>query len=66
MGQVEGLQAGPQVTEREGRDVADFVVLEGEFTERTGQVHWDRGELVVGQVQGFQRPGETNHMEEES
>ena len=29
------------MTEREGRNVTDVVVLEGEFTERTRQIHWD-------------------------
>lgn len=53
---MEGLQAGPQVTEGEGGDVTDSVVLEGQFTEKARQIHRDSGELVVGQVQGFQGP----------
>lgn len=62
MGETEGLQPGPQVTEREGRDAADVVVLEGQIAERAWQIHGDRGEVVVGEVQGFQRPKEqSNH-----
>lgn len=44
--------------ESEGRDVSNVVVLKGQFTERTRQIHWDRGEVVVGQVQDFQGPEE--------
>lgn len=44
------------MTEREGRDVIDVVVLEFQFEETARQIHWDRGELVVGQVQGFKGP----------
>lgn len=38
MGQTQGPQAGPQVTEREGWDVTDAVVLEGQITKRARQV----------------------------
>lgn len=57
MGQLEGLQAWPQVAEGEGRDVKDVVVSQGQLTQAAGQICGDRGELVGGQVQRFQRPG---------
>lgn len=63
MGQTEGLQAGPHVTEREGGDATDVVVLEAQFVEMARQVHWDRGEPVVGHVQCLQG-SETKHREE--
>lgn len=44
------------MTECESGDVMDVVVLEGQFTEMARQIHGDSGELVVGQVQGFQGP----------
>lgn len=42
------------MAEREGRDVTDVIVLKRQFTERARQIHGDRGDLVVRQVQGFQ------------
>lgn len=42
------------MTEGEGGDVTDVVVLEGQFLETAWQIHRDRGEPVVGQVQGLQ------------
>ena len=51
---MEGLQAGPHVTEREGGDVTDVVVLEAQFVEASRKIHRDRSEAVVGQVQGLQ------------
>lgn len=56
VGQLQGLQARPQVAEGEGGDVADAVVSQGQLTEGAGQVGGDGGELVGGQVQRFQRP----------
>lgn len=44
------------MTEHEGGDVTDVVVLEGQFTEMARQVERHGDELVVGQVQGFQGP----------
>lgn len=38
MGQTQGPQARPQVTEREGWDVTDVVVLEGQITKRARQI----------------------------
>ena len=52
------------MAEREGGDVPDVVVLEVQFAERTRQIHRDRGELVEGQVQGFQGPAEKKPTEE--
>lgn len=56
MGQLQGLQARPQVAEGEGGDVTDVVVSQGQLTEAPGQIRGDGGELVGGQVQSFQRP----------
>lgn len=56
VGQLEGLQARPQVAEGEGRDVKDVVVSQGQLTEAAGQICGDGGELVGGQVQRFQGP----------
>lgn len=44
--------------------MADVVVLEGQFTEMARQVERHGGEVVVGQVQGFQGP-ERKQTEEE-
>lgn len=44
------------MTKCEGEDVTNVVVLEHQLTERMRKIHWDRGEVVVGQVQDFQEP----------
>lgn len=36
------------MTEREGGDAADVVVLEAQFMETARKIHWDRSEPVVG------------------
>lgn len=56
VGQLQGLQARPQVAEGEGGDVMDVVVSQGQLTEAAGQICGDGGKLVGGQVQSFQRP----------
>lgn len=55
VGQREGLQAGPHVTKREGGEVTYVVVLEAQILKTAWQVHWCRGEAVVGKVQVLQR-----------
>lgn len=63
VGQTQGPQAGPQVTEREGWDVTDAVVLEGQITKRARQVQRNGSEQVVRQIQGFQGPEEIQCIE---
>lgn len=46
-----------------GEDVTNVVVLKNQLTERMRQIHRDRGEAVVGQVQDFQDPEERKKWE---